>query len=369
MQATDTAAIADAAERRDALVGKLFAGAIESLDLLSVYLGDKLGLYRALADGGPASGPQLAAAAGIHPRYAREWLEQQAASGILDVEEETGDAETRRFRLPAGHDEALLDRDSLNYAASLGQLLVALARPIHEVIDAYRDGRGLPFEAYGADLYEGQAAMTRPLYTNLIGSEWLPGVPDLHARLLADPPARVADLACGADVSSVAIARAYPKATVHGIDSDAPSIELARRALAASDIEGRVEYHCRDASDSRLEGAYDLVTIFEALHDMSYPVAVLRSARGMLAPGGCVLVCDERTADRFEAPAGDFERLLYGASLLHCLPVGMLGEGAAGTGTLMRPSTVEQYAREAGFASFEVLAIEHDFFRFYRLSG
>jgi 2-polyprenyl-3-methyl-5-hydroxy-6-metoxy-1,4-benzoquinol methylase len=360
------AEVPTAEERRDALVGKLFLGAVESLDLLSVYVGDKLGLYRALA-GAPLTSKELAEAAGIHERYAREWLEQQAASGILDIESDSDDPSARRFRLPEGHKEALLDDESLSYAAPFGQLLVGLARPIDDVLRAYREGRGLAFEAYGEDLAEGQSRFTRPLFVNLLGSEWLPSVPGLQARLLADPPARIADLACGGGVSSIAIARAFPKVGVDGIDSDAASIELARRHLAGSGVEDRVEFHCRDAADPMLSGRYDFVLIFEALHDMSYPVDVLRSAKGLLADGGCLLVGDERTADRFEAPASEVERLLYGASILHCLPVGMVGEGAAGTGTVMRVETVERYAREAGFSGFVVLPIEHDFYRFYRL--
>ena len=345
-----------AQERRDALVGKLFMGGIEALDLLSVYLGDKLGLYQALADRGPMTAPELASAAGIHERYAREWLEQQAASGILDVEEDSDDPSARRMRLPAGHDEALLDRDSLSYIAPLGSLLVGLARPIDEVIAAYRTGGGVPYDVYGPDVYEGQAAFTRPLYLKLIGSEWLPAATAIHERLLADPPARVADLACGGGMSSIGIARAYAKVHVDGIDLDEASIELAKRNLADHpDVAGRVAFHHRDAADPGLVGRYDLVTIFEALHDMSYPVKALEAARGLLAEGGSVLVADERTADRFEAPAGELERLLYGASILHCLPVGMVGEGAAGTGTVMRVETVERYATEACFAGFEVL--------------
>jgi 2-polyprenyl-3-methyl-5-hydroxy-6-metoxy-1,4-benzoquinol methylase len=354
-------------ERRDALVGKLFAGTIEAVDVLSVYVGDRLGLYRALADG-PLTPPELAGAAGIHERYAREWLEQQAASGILDVETGSSDPAARRFRLPAGHDEALLDAESLNYAAPFGQVLVAVARPIHRVIEAYRQGEGVPFEAYGSDLYEGQAAFTRPLYLNLLGQEWLPSVPDLDARLRTEPPARVADLACGGGISSIAIARAYDRVRVDGIDFDAPSIELARRNLSAyPEVAERVEFMCRDAADPQLAGRYDLVTIFEALHDMSYPVDVLRAAHRLLAEGGSVLVCDERTAEEFTAPADELERFLYGASILHCLPVGMVGEGAAGTGTVMRPETVRRYAHEAGFGGFEVLPIENDFYRFYLL--
>lgn len=357
-----------AEERRDALAGKLFAGVVEALDLLSVYLGDRLGLYAALAEHGPLAPSELSDAAGIHERYAREWLEHQAASGILDVAEDADDASARRFVLPDGHDEVLLDRDSLSYMAPLGRALVALARPIDDVADAYKGGTGIPYERYGADLYEGQAAMTRPLYLGLLGSDWLPAIPEIHERLRSDPPARVADIACGGGLSTIAIARAYPHVRVDGIDSDAASIELARRNLAEhADVAGRVEFHCRDAADPGLEGRYDVVTVFEALHDMSYPVEVLRALRGLLDDGGVVLVCDERTADRFTAPADEIERFLYGASILHCLPVGMVGEGAAGTGTVMRVETLERYARDAGFSGVQVLPVEHDFYRFYLL--
>ena len=201
------------------------------------------------------------------------------------------------------------------------------------------------------DLHEGQAAFTRPMFVNLLAQEWLPAVSGVHERLVADPPARVADLACGGGISSIAIAKGYPKVHVDGIDLDPPSIDLANRNLVGSDVEDRVTFHVRDASDAQLRGAYDLVTIFEALHDMSYPVEVLRAARDLLAEGGCVIVGDER----------------YGFRILHCLPVGMIGEGAAGTGTVMQASTVEEFARSAGFSRSEVAPIENDFWRFYVL--
>jgi 2-polyprenyl-3-methyl-5-hydroxy-6-metoxy-1,4-benzoquinol methylase len=192
-------------------------------------------------------------------------------------------------------------------------------------------------------------------------------VPELHERLQADPPARVADVACGQGRSSIELARAYPKVRVDGIDSDHASIERARENLAGSGVEDRVTFHEVDAADAGLRGQYDLVTIFEALHDMSYPVEVLRAARGLLADGGVVLIGDERTEDDYTAPASETERLFYGFSVFHCLPVGMVGEGAAGTGTVIRAETVRRYANEAGFASCEVLPIENDFWRFYLL--
>jgi SAM-dependent methyltransferase len=349
-------------------VGRLFEATLGAMDLFGVYLGDKLGLYRALADAGPLTSSGLAEAAGVHERYAREWLEQQAATGILEVDDASADAGERRFSIPAGHDEALLDELSLNFASPFGRLLIGAGKPIDELLDAYRTGAGVPFESYGADLVEGQEAFTRPQFTQFLGRTWLPAVLEVHDRLLAEPPARVADVACGCGWSSISIARAYPLVHVDGIDLDTLSIEKARRNLVGSGVERRVTFHERDAADSELAGSYDLVLIFEALHDMSYPVDVLRTLRGMLVEGGSVVVGDERTEDSFQAPAGDIERLLYGFSIVHCLPVGMVGDNPAGTGTVMRADTVQGYAAEAGFAGFEVLPIESDFYRFYRLT-
>ena len=358
------AATANAAERRDALVERLFMDAISAFDLLSVYLGDVLGLYRTLADNGPLTSAELAEAAGIHERYAREWLEQQAASGLLELEP-NGDA--RRYRLPEGHDEALLDSSSLNYIAPLARSLAGAVKPLEELVAAFRSGEGVPYADYGDDLHEGQAAFTKPLFENLLAKEWLPGAPEIHVRLVADPPARVADVACGQGRSSIEIARGYPKVLVDGIDSDQASIARAREHLAGSGVEDRVTFDERNAADPELTGRYDLVTIFEALHDMSYPVEVLTAARNLLAEEGVVLIGDERTEDEFTAPASEIERLYYGFSVFHCLPVGMVGENAAGTGTVMRAETVRRYAEEAGFTSYEVLPIEHDFWRFYLL--
>jgi 2-polyprenyl-3-methyl-5-hydroxy-6-metoxy-1,4-benzoquinol methylase len=327
----------------------------------------RLGFYRILADRGPLTSAELAAAADVHERYAREWLEHQAASDLLELVDD-GDGERRRFGLPEGHDEALLDVSSLSYIAPMARSVLASIRPIDALVAAFRTGEGVPFAAYGEDLHEGQAAFTRPLYEKLLPKEWLPSVPEVHNRLLGDPPARVADVACGQGRSSIAIARAYPKVRVDGIDSDHASIERARQNLAGSGVEDRVAFDERNAADAAFAGRYDLVTIFEALHDMSYPVEVLRVARRNLADGGMVLIGDERTEETFRAPASDVERLYYGFSVFHCLPVGMVGDGAAGTGTVMRPATVRRYADEAGFSRCEVTPIENDFWRFYLLA-
>src|SRR5258706_1446107 len=252
--------------------------------------------------------------------------------------------------------------------APMAQLFVACALPIHALLEAFRTGDGVPYADYGADLHEGQAVFSRRLFATPLATDWLPAVPATHDRLVRDPAARVADVACGLGRSSIAIARGYPRVTVDGIDLDHASITRAQQLLPGTGVEDRVAFHCRDAADPELSGRYDLVTIFEALHDMSYPVDVLRSARGLLADGGRVLVGDERTAERFALDAGDVERLYYGFSVLHCLPVGMVGENAAGTGTVMRADTVRRYAEQAGFAGFEVAPIENDFWRVFLLT-
>jgi 2-polyprenyl-3-methyl-5-hydroxy-6-metoxy-1,4-benzoquinol methylase len=361
-----TATSADA--RRDELVERLFGSALGAMDLLCVYVGDRLGLYSALADAGPSTSAELASHAKVAERYAREWLEQQAMAGILEAENPGVSDTERRYALPAGHNEVLLDADSLNHMAPMAQLVVACARPIHAVLEAFRTGGGVAYADYGADLHDGQARFTRPLFDTHLAADWFPAVATIHDRLNGDPPARVADVACGLGRSSIAIARGYPKVRVDGIDLDQASIGRAQQLLARSGVEDRVAFHCRDAADPALSGRYDLVTIFEALHDMSHPVDVLRAARTLLADGGCMLVADEKTAERFALDAGDVERLYYGFSVLHCLPVGMVGENAAGTGTVMREQTVRGYAEQAGFTDFALAPIENDFWRFYLLT-
>ena len=365
----------DESAQRDALAMRLFQSSIGAFELLTVYLGDKLGLYRALADGGALTPPELAARAGIDARYAREWLEQQAVAGLLDVDSDKKtdiDPDARRFRLPVGHAEVLLEPESLSYVAPLAQFAVALPRAMPRLLEAYRTGGGVTWAELGPDAREGQAAFNRPAFVQLLGTEWLPSIPDVHARLLADTPARVADIACGAGWSSIAIARAYPNARVDGYDLDAPSIDLARRNAAEAGVADRVTFHVRDASEESLAGTYDLAVIFEALHDMAYPADVLRTMRRLVGSHGTVLVVDERADERFTAPGDEVQRSFYAYSTLCCLATGIAdgsaGRPSAATGTVMRPATLKRYAQDAGFTDAETLPIEHDFFRFYRLS-
>jgi 2-polyprenyl-3-methyl-5-hydroxy-6-metoxy-1,4-benzoquinol methylase len=354
-------------EQRGALVERLFNGGVVMLEMFSLYVGDRLGLHRTLAQRGPSTAAQLAESAGIDERYAREWLEQQAVAGILEVATEDVDGRKRAYRLPPGHAEVLLDGDSLNYLMPITWAIPGLAATLPALLMAYRRGGGVPYTDYGAEFRNSIALLNRPMFLNQLGSQWLPAMPDVDRRLRADPPAKVADVGCGTGWSSIAIAKAYPKVRVDGFDLDEASIASARENAAKAGFGERLTFESRDAAEAGLAGTYDLVTAFETIHDMSDPVRVLSAMRALVAPGGAVLVADEKVAETFTAPGDEVERFMYGWSVLHCLPVGRVDPPALGTGTVMRPETLKRYATQAGFSGVEILPIEHDTWRFYRL--
>ena len=356
------------AAQRDAFIERFLQSAAGTFSLFSIYIGDRLGLYRALAEGGPATSSELAQRTNTYERYIREWLEQQTVAGILVVEHENRGFDHRRFSLPPGHVEPLIDCGSLNYVVPMAQLLVGAVRPLQSVLEVYRHGGGVPFDEYGVDLREGQAAINYPAFWQQLPNEWLPAIPDVHARLKTDPPARVADIGCGYGWSSLGMAKGYPKIQVDGFDLDAPSIELAQENARRNRLADRVNFQVRDAGDPLLAGQYDLVTAFECVHDMNNPVGALQTMRRLVKKDGAVLIVDERVGDEFTAKGNDVEWMMYGWSILHCLPVGMTEEDSAGTGTVMRADTLRKYASQAGFRNVEVLPIEHFFFRFYRIT-
>src|SRR6266511_3476082 len=234
-----------------ALVGRLFEAALGAVDMVSVYLGDRLGLYRALAERGASTPTELASRAGINERYAREWLEQQAVTGILEVDD--------------------------------------AAKALPKVMEAFRSGGGVEWSDFGPDMIESQGDFNRPWVLNLLGTQYLPSIPEVHARLQADPPARVVDVACGVGWASIAIARAYPKVRIDGFDPDERSVAIARSLAEAAGVDDRVRFEVRDGASIGTEGPYDLAIEIESIHDLSRPVEVLAGIRQSLAPEGTLI--------------------------------------------------------------------------------
>jgi 2-polyprenyl-3-methyl-5-hydroxy-6-metoxy-1,4-benzoquinol methylase len=353
-----------------AFAERMFLTTVGAFELAAVELGMRLGLYAALAES-PSTPPQLAAAAGIDSRYAREWLEQQATAGFIAVDADPidGDPDGRVFSLPVAHQACLLDPDSLACVAPLATFAVGAPLVIDELVDVYRRGTGISFGGYGEMIRRAQSAANRPQFVNLLVGEWLAAMPDVVERLARPDGARVADIACGTGWSSVAIARGFDGVTVDGFDSDAASIADATANADAAGVADRVRFSTADAAaPGSGDATYDPVCCFEALHDMAHPVDALRSMRALPGGDGTVFVVDERSAAAFTPNDPDpMQRLFYAASVLHCLPVGRSEPDSAATGTVMRTATLERYAADAGFTSVEVLPIEHDMFRFYRL--
>jgi 2-polyprenyl-3-methyl-5-hydroxy-6-metoxy-1,4-benzoquinol methylase len=348
----------------DEFAEQLFGSVLGALDVWAIYLGDKLGLYRTIADQGPVTESDLATKAGIHERYAREWLEHQTVAGVLEVDDPAVPAPARRYSLPPAQAEVLTDPDSLAYLTPFARLIVAAGLQLPALLDAYRTGGGVSWAEFGSDMRTGQAEMNRPWFMSELGTTWFPTVPHLQARL--EGGARIADFGCGEGWSSIAMAKAYPNVTVDGFDIDGPSIEEARRHAEAEGVADRVSFDVVDAG-SGVEGSYDVVTAFECIHDLTEPVSVLGTMHQAAAEDGIVVVMDEAVGDRFGERTDEVERLMYGFSIFICLPDGMSHDGSAATGTVMRPSTLEAYARAAGFSGVEVLPIENDLWRFYEL--
>jgi 2-polyprenyl-3-methyl-5-hydroxy-6-metoxy-1,4-benzoquinol methylase len=349
------------------LATRLFAAGLATAELMTAYIGARLGLYEALASAGPLTAGGLAERAGIATRYALEWLEQQAACGILEVDDPGRAPEDRLYLLPEGHREALTNRDSIHWIAPMALLPVgSIAQALPDLLHAYRTGTGLSHAAFGSDYRGDQSAFNRGVFLHLL-PRWIRTLmPDVHAALSTG--IQVADLGCGLGWSSISLARAYPQSRVYGFDIDAESIALAQQNAREVGLSDRLEFEVRDAREWRPQAAYGLVCILDALHDMPAPVPVLRACAQAVGDSGSILLMEPNAAERFSAPAGETERFLYAISVLHCLPIGLAEQPSAATGTVMRPDTVRAYAEQAGFSKLTMHAVDHRFYRLYRLA-
>ncbi|MFQ6027037.1 MAG: methyltransferase domain-containing protein [Dehalococcoidia bacterium] len=348
-------------QKAEAFAERIFSDLNAGMSCLSLYLGHQLGLFDSLNQSGPVTAPELAQRTGCHPRYIREWLSCMAAGGYLEY-----DAASGRFTLPPEHAPALVDPDNPGFAVGVMGWVPSFASVLPKLLEVYRTGGGVSYEDYGNDMMDAQGWSTRPMFVNDYLSQWIPALPDVEAKLQAG--GRVVEVGCGVGWSSVALARGIPEVRIDAVDPDSLSLEKARRNAAEAGVADRITFHEAPLEESSLNGPYDLVTAFECLHDMPYPVSVLRRMRELAAPDGAVLIADEAVADTLEENCNFMGHLFYNFSVLHCLPQALVFPDAAGTGTVIEPSTVRRYAQEAGFSRVEVLPIENPMFRFYRLT-
>lgn len=349
---------------------RVFGTGLAALEAVTISLGRELGLYENMTAPDGVTASELSAAARIDSRYAQEWLEQQAAAGLVDVAHASTEAGRRRYTLPPAAQACLLDPDGLASVGPVIDLLPTLVRVYPDrLAEAFRTGNGIPYADYA--IHDVQGDFNRPGFLNLLASEWLPAVPGVAERLGAGP-ARAAEIGCGEGWAAIAVAKAWPQVEVDGFDVDEASVAAARKHAAEAGVADRVRFEVVDVTRPLPEritpGVYDLVMAFEMVHDLARPVEALSTMRHLGKPDAVHLVVDEKVGESFEAPCENpVERFLYAASVLHCLPVGRTEPGSVATGTVMRPATFTGYAEAAGFAGVDVLPVEHDLFRFYHL--
>jgi SAM-dependent methyltransferase len=345
--------------------GTLFMAALGTMELANVELGVRLGLYEALWQHGPQTSGDLATATGTVERYVREWLEQQAVAGVLEVDDPAPPPDKRSFSLPNAHAHVLLDDNSEACMKPCAAVAPWVAKSLDLMTEEFRRGTGVAFGAFG--VHDLQAAFTRPVFRHHLVQNWLPALPEVQAKLSAGSPVRIAEVGCGTGIAALTIADAYPQARIDGYDLDEASIRIAQAAAEHQGIADRVHFQVRDAGDPTIPGGYDLVMAIEMIHDVPDPVAVLSTMRTLAGTDGTVLVADERTEDVFTVPGSEMERFFYSFSPLHCLAVSMQANGA-GTGTVLRANTLRDYATRAGFSTVDILDVDHPQFRLYRLS-
>jgi 2-polyprenyl-3-methyl-5-hydroxy-6-metoxy-1,4-benzoquinol methylase len=285
-----------------------------------VVIGDRLGLYKALAKSGPMTAAELAKATGTHERYVREWLNNQAAGGYVAY-----DAASARYRMPPEQAEAMADETSPFFLPGAWQAMTAAARAIPRLLDAFRDGKGMDWGEHDPDLFVGTERFFRPAYVGNLTSSWIPALEGVKEKL--EKGAKVADVGCGHGASTIVMAKAYPRSTFHGFDSHEASVRAARERAKQAGVSDRVSFDVANASS--FPGTYDLVCHFDCLHDMSDPVGAAKGAKKALGKDGTWMIVEPVASDRPEENFNPVGRTYYGASTMVCVPCSLHGGGPA----------------------------------------
>lgn len=324
-----------------------------------IYIGDRVGLFKALAGAGPLSAAETARKAGLQERYVREWLSAMAAAGIV-----TYDADTERFTLPEEHAAVLADESSRSFLGGFFQSTPAMLKVAPRVADAFVKGGGVPFSDYGPDLIAGIDRGNRTQYQYHLVKRWLPAMPQVVARLEAG--ARVADIGCGSGYPSILMAQAFPRSRFYGFDVSEESLERARADAQRQGVADRVEFQRISATDLPETPKFDFITSFDAIHDMVDPRGAVRAIRRALADDGTYMMVEVKAGDTLTENLNPLGALMYSMSTLHCLTVSLAYDGE-GLGTLMGEPKARELAEQAGFTRFRRLPIEHAFNVFYEI--
>jgi SAM-dependent methyltransferase len=308
-----------------------------------VVLGDKLGLYKAMAGAGWLTPGELARRTHTAERYVREWLNANAASGYVEY-----DGATARYALPPEQALALADETSPAYVPGAFRLFTSALKAEPKLRAAFGSGGGVGWHEHDPGLFEGTESFFKAGYVAHLLSSWIPALEGLEAKLRAG--ARVADVGCGHGASTILMAKAYPASRFWGFDYHARSIEHARAAATREGVDDRAHFAVAAAKDYPSEG-YDLVAFFDCLHDLGDPVGAARHAKNSLAPGGVVMLVEPRAGERVEDNLNPVGRLFYSASTFICTPCSLSQEGAAGLGAQAGEPRLREVLAAAGFTS------------------
>jgi len=330
------------------------------MSCLNLYIGHRLGLFESMKKLGNHTPEQLSRETNTNLRYITEWLECMAAGEYIEH-----DPLANSYSIPPEHALALIEQDDPNYMAAFICWIPSLASVINPLIDAFRSGKGIPYEDYGQDGLEAIGHGNKPMFINDLVSKWIPAIPNMKENL--EKGAKVADMGCGIGWSSISLAKGFQDVTVEGFDSDIASIDEARAHAEKEGVSGRVKFHALPVEKIPMNGKFDLITAFECIHDMAYPAEALAKMKDMLSDNGTVIISEEAVGDSLEENKNFFGHLMYNFSVLHCVPQSMAFPNSAAIGTVMKPSTMKKLSERAGFTSFEILPIENPFWRFYQL--
>jgi len=325
-------------------------------------VGDRSGLFKAMAGAGMLSADALAERAGIAPRYVEEWLAVMAGAGYVEH-----DAAADTFTLPDEHALFLTDESSEYYLGGLFQGLPGLLAMTPRLASAFKTSEGVAFSEFGAELPRSLEAMNRSVYEHRLVRSWLPAMPDVVARLQAG--GRALDVGCGTGVVPITLAKAFPTATIAGLDLDARSIDIARGHARNAGLADRVTFLCDPVESLPTEPGWDLISTFDVIHDLPDPLGAMTRIRSALNDGGTYLMVEPKVGDRLDQNIRNpFARMLYGISCLHCVPQS-LAQGGPGLGACWGEARAQGMAEQAGFARFERLEIRSPVMAFYALGS